>query len=128
MLPGSHTVFPQSIHSSALINDISHCLLLYRLLLYLLLSLPFGQGLGRLKTTEENFHNLITLISQHLASPPLPPCLLLSVFSLRPASPPMSWVRSHLFSGSSKSHLSPSSMIDFIPFLLEFPANIQTYL
>lgn len=35
---------------------------------------------------------------------------------------------SALFSGySSKSHLSPSWMIDFIPFLLEFPTNIQTY-
>lgn len=123
MLPGSHAAFPQSIHSSSLISDISHCLLC------LLLGLPFGQGLGRLRTTEENFHNLITLINQHLASPPLPPCLLLPVFSLRPASPLVSWVRSPLFSGySSKSHLSPSWMIDFIPFLLEFPTNIQTYL
>lgn len=51
MLPGSHAAFPQSIHSSSRISDISHCLLL---------GLPFGQGLGRLRTTEENFHNLIS--------------------------------------------------------------------
>lgn len=117
MLPGSHTVFPQSIHSTSLINDVSHCFLLCHLL-----SLPLGRGLGRLKTTEENFHSLIILTTSigPTSSASLPP---LSAFTLRPASPLVSGSATFVAGYSSKPRLAPSWMIHFIPFLLGFPIN-----
>ena len=116
MLPGSHTAFPQSIHSASLISDVSHCFLLCHLL-----SLPPGRGRGRLKMTEENFHSRIILTtSAGPTSASLPPP---SAFALRPASPLVSGSATSVAGYSSKPRLAPSWMIHFIPFLLGFPIN-----